>query len=111
MKTPSSKDICISFPYGEVALSNIYYPTFPTLPSQNTADDQLSCGRVLVEECEGGKDTYEAKVYGLLVMVEVLWIQPELAGSSSEAVDLVKKAIALIQEAKVSFQIESFDKP
>lgn len=68
--------------------------------SQNTADDQLSCGRVLVEECEGGKDAYEAKVYGLLVMVEVLWIQPELAGSSSEAVDLVKKAIALIQEAK-----------
>lgn len=62
-----------------------------------------------MEECKGGEETFEAKVYGLLVMVEVLWVQPELAGSSSEAVDLVKKAIALVQETKVSFQIESFD--
>ncbi|XP_042892233.1 uncharacterized protein LOC122266502 isoform X2 [Penaeus japonicus] len=68
--------------------------------SQNTADDQLSCGRVLMEECGGGEDALEAKVFGLLVMVEVLWIQPELAGSNSEAVDLVKKAIALVQETK-----------
>lgn len=64
--------------------------------SHDTAEDQLSCGRAVVDCAEN----VEGKIYGYLVVAGALWIQPSLAAQRDEALQTIKKSVSLIAEHK-----------
>ncbi|XP_068248450.1 uncharacterized protein [Palaemon carinicauda] len=64
--------------------------------SHDTAEDQLSCGRAVVDCAKH----VEGKIYGYLAITEALWKQPSLAAQKDEALQTTKKAISLIAENK-----------
>ncbi|XP_064118306.1 uncharacterized protein LOC135223625 isoform X2 [Macrobrachium nipponense] len=64
--------------------------------SHDTVEDQLSCGRAVVDCAEN----VEGKIYGYLVIAEALWLQPSLAAQRDEALQTTKKAISLVAENK-----------
>lgn len=57
----------------------------------------MSCGRALIEMGE----SVEAKVLGILVVTEAMWMCPSLAAGDQNAINTVKKAITLLSQAKV----------